>query len=145
MDGESLILVILIALGVLLLLVIAVMLGKIYGILKPATEGQISQLGGSMGQINGVPLGGSGTFKFTPNGSLTAVPVWSTGDTSVTLTPSADGLTCVASVSPTETLTGFGLSVAALSAAGAFNASAQVPVLPAPPPPATAGDISQIA
>jgi hypothetical protein len=157
MDADIVIVVVLLSLMAIMLLVIAVLLEKIYGTLSKstATEGQIIQLGGSMGTpapgtINGVPLGGSGTFQFTPNGTIGGVPVWSTGDPSVTLTPSADGMSCVASVSPTETLTGFGLSVAAVGANGVFNTSAQVPVLPAVPPPpppltATAGVITQIA
>src|SRR5277367_1951361 len=144
MDGDLLIIVILLSLIVITLLVIAALLGKIYGTLTKAsaTEGQITQItnGGSMGTpapgtINGVPLGGSGTFLFTPNGTVSGVPVWTTGDTSITLTPSADGMSCVASVSPTETLPSFGLSVAAVGANGTFNTMAQVPVLPALPPP----------
>jgi hypothetical protein len=114
----------------------------------PATRGYITQEGKEDEfMINGVQVGGQGTFKFTPNGALspTVPPKWSTGDPSVLLTPSADGLTCVAQVGPGETLPSFGLAVLATASDGStFNTNASVPVL-AKVVPATAGTIDQVA
>lgn len=111
---------------------------------------RITQLiGGKDMSVTGVPLGGSGTFRVSPvpsNGQLSSVPQWTTGDASVTLAPAADGLTCVATVASTETLTSFGLTVSAVSSDGAqLSQTTSVPVLAATPVPATGLQIDQIA
>ena len=62
--------------------------------------------------ITGVPVGGSGTFQesFVPtNAALPAgasiVITWTVDDPNVTLAPSADGTSVVASVDPSDTAT----------------------------------------
>jgi len=117
----------------------------------PAERIRITQIGGKKNMITGVPLGGAGTFAVTPippNGKLQtgSVPQWTTGDTSVTLTPAADGLSCVANVAAGETLPSFGLTCTATSSDGTpLTATVSVPILAAVVVPATALSIDQIA
>ena len=71
---------------------------------------QISQPGADM--ITGVPVGGSGNFveSFVPSNSAlpagaTLSVTWTVDDPNVTLAPSADGTSVVASVAATDTAT----------------------------------------
>jgi hypothetical protein len=121
----------------------------VVSIVRPASRVFIEQLGGRF-MITGVQVGSTGKFSATFNGALQAgaIPKWSTGDTSVTLTPAVDGLTCDAAVAASETLPSFGLSVAGIASDGnTVQTTVSVPVLPAtppPPPPATAVTIDQV-
>lgn len=106
-------------------------------------------LGGYEMSIKGVTVGQSGVFSVSPvpAGSglqAGAVPTWETGDKSVTLTPSSDGLTCKADVATNETLPSFGLTCKAVSSDGtALVSTATVPVLAAVVP-ATGLSIDQV-
>jgi hypothetical protein len=127
-----------------------VSLFRLFVVRTPVSEVHISQVsGGKMGVITGVPVGGTGHFVATPipaNGQFQAgsVPRWSTGDPSVTLTPSTDGLSVDANVSATETLPSFGLTFDGVSSNGnAINKTVTVPILAAAPVPATDVDITQ--
>lgn len=84
--------------------------------------------------ITGVKLGGSGTFSATPVGGTLppgVVPVWSTSDSLVTLTPAADGLSCQAAVASTDTNPSFPLTVQATLPDGTQpSGTATVPILP---------------
>ena len=117
---------------------------------NPATIVGISQSEGDY-MITGVQVGAVGKFTATFNGALQAgaVPKWQTGDTSITLTPSADGLSCEAAVAAGETLPSFGLTVTGVASDGnTVTTTVSIPVLPAtppPPPPATAVTIDQTA
>jgi hypothetical protein len=118
---------------------------------KP-TSLQISQ-GGFM--ITGVPVGGSGTFveSFVPsNSALPAGAVlsvtWTVDDPLVTLAPSADGTSVVASVAASDTATSFNLTATGTSAAlpGPITSGpVNVPILPAPPPLPTSLAVNQTA
>lgn len=118
----------------------------------PTEKLQVTQIiGGKSMPVNGVALGGTGTFKVSPipaNGQFQsgAIPQWSTGDTSISLTPSADGLSCDAAVGAGETLPSFGLTVSVTSSNGnPLTKTVSVPVLAAVPVPATDLSIDQIA
>ena len=99
--------------------------------------------------ITGVPLGGSGSFSATPNGALQSgnVPSWTASDPAAVLTPSADGLSCGVAIPAADTTTSFTLIVSGVNSAGTSisSTSANIPVLPAVPVPATAFDIEQTA
>ena len=80
-----------------------------------------TQSGGNMPTDFSIVAGTNGTFAavLTPaNGAQAAgtVPQWSASDASVTLTPSADGLNCVAAVPATDTAASFDLQITAVSA-----------------------------
>lgn len=100
--------------------------------------------------------GAAGTFTahLTPaNGAQAAgtFPKWSANDPSVGLSPSADGLTCDVLAPVGSTVTGFTLSISAVSSdstVGTVSNSHSITVTePAPPPPAplTAIDFVQTA
>lgn len=105
--------------------------------------------------ITGVPLGGSGTFveSFIPtNAALPAGQVlsvtWTVDDPNVTLAPSADGTSVVASVAATDTATSFNLTATGTSAAlpGPITSGAvNVPILPAAAPLPTSLAVNQTA
>ena len=117
-------------------------------LLGRATELTIFQVGDNQMPISGVPSGGKGTFQVTANGALQSgnVPAWTVDDAAVTLTPAADGMTVVAATSTADTNTSFNLTVTAVSSDGtSLTATANVPILPAPPAPATSLTINQIA
>lgn len=109
--------------------------------------------GGTM--ITGVPVGGSGTFQesFVPtNAALPAgasiTITWTVDDSNVTLAPSADGTSVVASVAATDTATSFNLTATGNSAAlpGPITSGpVNVPILPTPPPLPTALAVNQTA
>lgn len=114
---------------------------------------QISQQGGgTVGQINGVVVGGTGNFAaaIIPTGGVLPpgpVPQWSTTNALVTLTPSTDGLSCAAAVDPTASVgKAFDLTVSVMRTDGVVaSGTAEVPFLAVPPPPneVTGFDISQ--
>lgn len=113
---------------------------------------KISQ-GGNM--ITGVPVGGSGTFQesFVPtNAALPAgasiTITWTVDDPLVTLAPSADGTSVVATVDPTDTATSFNLTATGNSSAlpGPITSGpVNVPILPTPPPLPTSLAVNQAA
>jgi hypothetical protein len=113
------------------------------------------QLGGCMPTDFSIVAGSSGIFNAIltpPNGAQAAgtVPSWSASDASVTLTPSADGLNCVAAVPATDTAASFDLQITAVSAdasVGTVKAAHTITIVqPTPPPPAlTAIDFAQSA
>ena len=106
---------------------------------------------------NGTPLGGTSTFVATflqsqggAAGTLqaNAIPQWSSTDTNVTLTQSADGTQATVVLNAAETATSYPLTVTAINSDGkTITNTIQVPVLPAipPPPPDTAAEFIQIA
>lgn len=104
-----------------------------------------------MGVINGIQVGGTGSFAVStiPAGSQLQsgnIPAWSTGDTLVTLTPAADGMSVSAAVSASDTSNSFDLTVTAVSLDGSnLSQTATVPILPAGPVAATGLDITQTA
>jgi hypothetical protein len=116
------------------------------------TSLQISQ-GGNM--ITGVPVGGSGTFQesFVPtNAALPAgasiTITWTVDDPLVTLAPSADGTSVVASVDPTDAAKAFNLTATGTSTAlpaPITSGPTSVPILPTPPPLPTALAVNQTA
>ena len=98
--------------------------------------------------ITGIHVGGSGSFTAKPNGALQAgdVPKWTSPDTLVTIAPAADGLSATVSVGAADTNASFDLTVSGVNSLGSpVTTSVTVPVLPAPPAPATAFDIEQTA
>jgi len=124
----------------------------------PATGLTISQIGGPCMAITGIAPGGSGTFQvsLTPAGSVLktgSVPAWAASDSTVTVTPSADGFTVVVGVPASDSASSFDLRVTATSVDASGNdlplaAIVTVPVNQAPPPPpvfATGLSIDQIA
>lgn len=112
---------------------------------------RISQLqGGIEMAITGVVLGGQGSFQETPlppGSQLPSgiTPVWSTTDTSVTLTPSSDGTTCGAAVAATDTNTSFPLTVTASAALPDGTTPISTVTVPILPPPVTGFQIDQTA
>ena len=114
-----------------------------------------SKLGGHTTMITGVPVGGSGTFveSFVPsNAALPAgasiVITWTVDDPNVTLAPSADGTSVVASVAASDTATSFNLTATGTSAAlpGPITSGpVNVPILPTPPPLPTSLAVNQTA
>ena len=110
----------------------------------PAKRFKIRQRGHMA--ITGVQVGGSGNFTATPNGALQAgsVPAWSSDDPNVSIAPAGDGLSATVNLSSAETGSAFNLTVSGVNSAGAtISTTVSVPVLPAPPPPATGFDIEQ--
>lgn len=81
--------------------------------------------------ITGIVAGSSGVFQETPTPQgatipAGSVPVWASSDSTVTLTPSADGTQVTATVPAGSTITTFNLSVA--NQDGSFHTSVAVPV-----------------
>jgi uncharacterized protein YejL (UPF0352 family) len=108
--------------------------------------------GGNM--VTGIQIGGSGTFQesFVPtNAALPAGQalsvVWTADDPLVTLAPSADGTSVVASVPATDTATSFNLTATGTSAAlpSPITGTVNVPILPTPAPLPTSLSITQTA
>lgn len=105
--------------------------------------------------ITGVQVGGSGTFQesFVPtNAALPAGQqlsvTWTVDDPLVTLAPSADGTSVVASVDPTDTATSFNLTATGTSAAlpGPITSGpVNVPIIPQPAPLPTSLAVNQTA
>ena len=114
----------------------------------------IKQKGETM--ITGVPVGGSGTFQESfvptnaamPAGSVLSV-TWTVDDPLVTLTPSADGTSVVASVDIKDTATSFNLTAVGNSAvffpAAIGSGPVSVPILPTPAPLPTSLAVNQTA
>lgn len=110
---------------------------------------------GEIAMITGVAIGGKGTFveSFVPsNAALPAGAVltvtWTADDPLVTLVPSSDGTSVVASVAATDTAKAFNLTAAGISTAlpGPITSGpVSVPILPAPPPLPTSLAINQTA
>ena len=103
-----------------------------------------------------IVAGTNGTFAAVltpPNGALAVgeVPKWTANDTSIIVTPSADGLTCEAAVPVGATAASFDLEITAVSAdasVGTVKAAHTITIVqpPPPPPPAlTAIDFVQTA
>lgn len=113
---------------------------------NPATAIKFIQVGGNM-----IPQGGQGTFQEVltpPNGALKSGPVWTADDPSVTLVPSADGSSVIATVPNPDTNATFNLTISAVSADAAGTALTFTgPVTIGPPVvvPATAISWQQIA
>lgn len=111
--------------------------------------------GGDNDMITGVQVGGSGTFQesFVPtNAALpagaTLSVTWTVDDPKVTLAPSPDGTSVVATVDPSDTATSFNLTATGTSAAlpGPITSGAvNVPILPTPAPLPTSLSVDQIA
>ena len=98
--------------------------------------------------ITGVQAGVSGKFTAVPNGALQAgnVPSWTSADTLVTFVPAGDGLSAVVSVGAGDTNTSFALTVSGVNSAGSpISTTVTVPIIPAPPAPATGFDVEQTA
>jgi len=96
--------------------------------------------------IIGVQVGSAGQFTAVPNGALQAgaVPVWSSADPNVSFAPAADGLSAQVNLANAETATSFPITVSSINSAGAsISTTVTVPVLAAPPVPATGFDIEQ--
>jgi hypothetical protein len=119
------------------------LLEKIIVLLTRATSGTITQ-GDSM-EIIGVVQGSSGNFTVTWNGGMQAgqVTAWTADDTTVTLTPNGDKVT--AAVPPADAVGQFTLLATGKNSDGnTVTAMATIPILLAPPPAATGGEISQV-
>lgn len=92
----------------------------------------VSQLQGeNLMPITGIVAGSSGVFQETPTPQgatipAGSVPVWASSDSTVTLTPFADGTQVTAAVPAGSTITTFNLSVA--NQDGSFQTSVAVPV-----------------
>lgn len=97
--------------------------------------------------------GAAGTFTAQltpPNGAQApgTVPQWSANDSSIVLSPSADGLSCDVTAPVGSTVTGFTLSISAQSsdpAVGTVSNSHSITVTEPAPPPLTAIDFVQTA
>lgn len=112
------------------------------------TSFTISQKGATM--ITGVRVGSSGTFVETPIPAGSVVPagspeVWTTDDPLVSLAPSTDETSVVASVDPTDTAADFGLTFTATINGTDVSATVRVPIIPLPPPVPTGFSIDQTA
>jgi hypothetical protein len=118
---------------------------------SPATSFKIIQTGDSSMAINGIPVGGMGSFSEVPDppgSSLQPgnIPVWSSDDPLTSLTPSADGTSVSVSVASSDTASSFNLTVSGVSSNGnAISKTDSVPILPAVVVPATGFVISQTA
>jgi hypothetical protein len=120
---------------------------------KPLPESLTILQGGKM--ITGVPVGGSGTFveSFVPTNAALPVGavlsvVWTVDDPLVTLAPSADGTSVVASVGATDTAAAFNLTATGSSAAlpaPITSGPVSVPIIPLPPPLPTSLSVTQTA
>lgn len=103
------------------------------------------QLGGCDMNFS-IVAGTKGSFSavLTPAGGAQAagtVPQWSASDPSVTLTPSADGLTCDVAVPLSDTAANFDLEISAVSSdptIGTVKAQHLITVTQPTPPPPTA-------
>ena len=98
--------------------------------------------------ITGVQVGASGQFTATPNGALQAgsVPQWTSTDANVSFVQSADGSSAQVNLAVAETGATFPITVTGVNSAGAaISTTVSVPVLAAPPPPATGFDIEESA
>lgn len=125
----------------------------LYRLLQPQAL-KITQRG-SHHMITGVQVGGSGTFVESYVPSNAALPpgasiviTWTVDDTLVTLAPSADGTSVVATVDPSDTAASFNLTATGTSAALAgpiTSGPVNVPILPVPPPLPTALSVNQTA
>ena len=96
--------------------------------------------------ITGVQVGASGQFTATPNGALQSgsVPQWSSSDANVSFAVAADGLSSQVNLANAETGATFPITVTGVNSAGVtISSSVSVPVLAAPPQPATGFDIEQ--
>jgi hypothetical protein len=114
----------------------------------PATRFELFQIVRDDMAITGVQVGSSGKFTAVPNGALQtgSVPVWSSTDANVSFAASADGLSAQVNLANAETATSFPITVTGVNSAGAsISTTVTVPVLPAPPVPATGFDIEQSA
>ena len=99
--------------------------------------------------ITGTPVGGSSSFQVTWNGAMApgTPDVWSVDDPNVTLSPDTSGDPTIidAADSSTDTATLYNLTVTATNSAGQpVTATAQVPLIPPPPTPASGGTINQV-
>ena len=116
-------------------------------VVQPIASGfKITQMGAPMGVINGIVVGGTGTFVETvlPAGATATAITWSADDPLVTLTPSADGTSVSAATQATDTAPSFNLTVSGTNSAGAaISTTVNVPLLAAPPPVATGFDVTQ--
>jgi hypothetical protein len=98
----------------------------------------------------GITAGGQGTFQEVPFPAgaqlqAGAIPVWTSSDPAVTLTPSADGTTCIAAVPATDTNPSFTITATVNNSAGqSISGSLTVPINQ-PVVAATSLTISQIA
>jgi len=126
-------------------------LAKIESILEqesPATGGTIFQIkGGRKMAITGTPVGGKSSFQVTWNGAMApgTPETWSVDDPNVTLSPETDPTIVDAADSATDTATVYNITVTANNSAGQpVTATAQVPLIPPPPTPATGGTINQL-
>jgi hypothetical protein len=125
--------------------------------LRAAKSIQITQQGEPMGVINGIVVGGTGTFLGTPlpagTSFGTVAPVWTSSDTANTsLTPSADGTSVNVAVGTSAPVGGsFTLTATWTATDGSGDVAtgiATVPYLAAVTPPPgnpTSIDISQTA
>jgi hypothetical protein len=121
---------------------------KIESIISAATGGTIYQIkGGRKMAITGTPVGGKSSFQVTWNGAMApgTPETWSVDDPNVTLSPETDPTIVDAADSATDTATLYNITVTANNSAGQpVTATAQVPLIPPPPTPATGGTINQI-
>ena len=126
------------------------LLGDIYEIVRRATGGQILQvIGGRAMAITGTQVGGKSSFQVTWNGAMApgTPDTWTVDDPNVTLSPDASGDPTIidAADASTDTATVYNLTVTANNSAGQLvTATAQVPLIPLPPTPATGGTINQL-
>ena len=87
--------------------------------------------------ITGIKLGATGTFVATPQPPgaqlpTGVVPSWTSSDSTISLTPAADGLSTTATVPVGDTNTSFTLTVSAtLPDGGTPSGTVTVPILPA--------------
>jgi hypothetical protein len=103
--------------------------------------------------ITGIVAGSTGSFValLRPSNGAQApgtVPAWTSSDASVSLAPSADGLSVVASVPTGFTAASFDLTLTAVSSdavIGTLTATHTIPVTQPPPPPLSAIDFDQTA
>jgi uncharacterized protein YjdB len=108
------------------------------------------QVGGYMPTNFSIQPGQTGSFSAvkTPSNGGSTTPGWSSSDASITLTPSADGLTCEAAVPTGYAAQSFDLTIAAVStdsSIGLLKATHTITVNPPPPPALTALDFVQTA
>lgn len=130
-----------------------VLLRHIIRELRPPVSGFVISQGACMA-ITGITAGQSGTFVATPTPSGAVLPAgnipsWASDQSSVALTPSADGLSVQAAVPADATFTTVNLTITAqpLGDGSQPSATVAVPVTPivVPPPQVTGFDISQTA
>lgn len=119
----------------------------IFNLLTRPHGGIITILGDHMSTVAGTTS--NFQFAYTPSGSVPpagTTQTWTVDITDVTLTPSADGLTCQAAVPATETATSYNLTcTSSYTPPGAttpISATLNVPITPAVVLP-TGGAITQ--